>query len=543
MKKRKQSSNELRSNPIQLSIHRYTNLSTLQKGASMHWSIEHLQPFFPSIECLFKSENLNFVNEYGLKLKNEIISINGDNIRTATDTINVHLKKTMLLSPFKWMQGDYGANITGLPTSSEQSAEVNSKLQNPNNAAYVGSIISIALSESGCIHFPKVYGVFSGISKTHTIDISDDYEELVDRSWFSKHIGKTFDLKLSDEIKEFVEFQHTRTSKTILQLGEETTLDNIQEIDVEEIKGIEMGEIKSVFEEQCEPEESDDNSSVETAELFEIESCDCEDLELDIDDDEDGDPFAWATFTNVPVQVTIMEKCNGTLYELMMFDNDTTKHLAWITQVIFALAYAQRNFGFVHNDLHANNIMYVPTNKEFLYYNLGGTLYRIPTYGYTIKIIDFERGIMSLKLIGMKEPKLFISDHFHINEEAGGQYNMHPYYDSRFAEIKANPSFDLVRLATSLFWDLFPEGPSYEEYKQNALFCLFMKWLMLDDDSSVFFGKHDPKHDRYHGFMLYKAIARYCKDTAVPRKELFGLKTFYESSNVPLGETALIIDN
>ena len=39
----------------------------------------------------------------------------------------------------------------------------------------------------------------------------------------------------------------------------------------------------------------------------------------------------------------------------------------------------------------------------------------------------------------------------------------------------------------------------------------------------MLFGKSVPNHDRYHGFQLYKAITQYCKDTAVPRKELMGL--------------------
>jgi len=70
----------------------------------------------------------------------------------------------------------------------------------------------------------------------------------------------------------------------------------------------------------------------------------------------------------------------------------------------------------------------------------------------------------------------------------------------------------------------------------------FKKWLTLEDGNSVLFGKEEPHHDRYHGFTLYKAIARYCKDTAVPRKELVNLKMFYEVSSVPLGETSLVID-
>ena len=72
---------------------------------------------------------------------------------------------------------------------------------------------------------------------------------------------------------------------------------------------------------------------------------------------------------------------------------------------------------------------------------------------------------------------------------------------------------------------------------------LFKKWLTLEDGTSVLFGKEDPHHDRYHGFTLYKAIARYCKDTAVPRKELLSIKSLYEIPAVPLGEVALNIDS
>jgi hypothetical protein len=141
----------------------------------------------------------------------------------------------------------------------------------------------------------------------------------------------------------------------------------------------------------------------------------------------------------------------------------------------------------------------------------------------------------------MKEAKFFMSDHFAVNEEAGGQYNYGPFYLAKFPEIKPNPSFDLVRLSTSLFWDLFPEGPNHEEYLKNPIFCYFVKWLTIEDGKSIMFGSKDPHHDHYHGFTLYKAIARYCKDTAIPRKELPNLRVFYETTT-PLGEDILVID-
>jgi hypothetical protein len=544
MKKRKQSgSSDLRTSPLNLNLHRYSNLPLLRAGSNSIWNVEHLQPFFPPIEHLFKYEKLECPHEYGIKFKDEIQSILAtDKIRTNVGIQEVHIKKTMLLSPFKWMQGDYGSTL-GLPTTSEQAGMIQSKLQSQHNAAYVGSIISAFLSESGCIHFPKVYGIFSGTAKHHTIDISDDYPDLCDRSWFSQNIGKTFELKLSESVTQ-TEFQHTRTARSALQLGEDMTLDGVEELEVEHVESS-IGELKNMFETELSPEEDeDDSSSVSTSYVFGIHSCDCDDDEDDdnIEDDDSGEPFAWASFANVPVHLTIMEKCDGVLYDLMMCNSEEEKRLAWISQVMFALAFAQRNFGFVHNDLHSNNVMYVSTEKEFLYYNVAGTLYKVPTYGYLIKIIDFERGVCSIKLTGMKEPKFFMSDHFSTNDEAGGQYNFPPFYNSKYPTIKPNPSFDLSRLATSLFWDLFPEGPKNEEYKKNPIFLFFMKWLRHVDGSSILFGKEDPQHDRYHGFGLYKAIARYCVDNAVPRKEIGILKMFYETSSIPLGETVLVID-
>lgn len=546
MKKRKSSgSSDLRTLPLTLNLHKYSNLPLLRAGSNSSWNVEHLQPFFPPIEHLFKYEKLECPHEYGIKFKNEIQSIiSSDKIRTSTKIEDIHIKKTMLLSPFKWMQGDYGSTL-GLPTTSEQSKTVQHKLQNQNNAAYIGSIISAIFSESGCIHFPKVYGIFSGTATNHMIDISDDYPDLCDRGWFLQNIGKTFELKLSDAVTQ-TEFQHTRTARSALHMGEDITLDGVEELEVQHVES-NMGELKSMFENDLELEESeDDSSSVSTSYVFGINSCDCgdEDSDDEMDDDnESGEPFAWATFANVPVHLTVIEKCEGVLYDLMMCNSEEDKRLSWLTQVMFALAFAQRNFGFVHNDLHSNNVMYVPTDKEFLYYNLAGVLYKVPTYGYLIKLIDFERGVCSVRLSGMKDAKFFMSDHFSVNDEAGGQYNFPPYYNSKYKEVKPNPSFDLVRLATSLFWDFFPEGPKHEEYKKNPIFLLFMKWLTTEDGTSVLFGKEDPKHDRYHGFGLYKAIARYCKDNAVPRKELVNLKMFYETQSVPLGETALVIDS
>jgi hypothetical protein len=350
-------------------------------------------------------------------------------------------------------------------------------------------------------------------------------------------MGNTFTLKLNDNIENSSEFNHTRSMRPSIQLGESIIMD------FNEVEGIqsnsEIANMSPLFNDTIKDDNESDSSSVSTSYIFEIRSCDSSIVSDEEEEDDDGEPFAWASFSNVPVQITLMEKCKGTFFELITLNTESYKHEAWFAQIILALAFAQSKFLFVHNDLHANNVMYTETTEEFFYYNCGGTFFKIPTYGYLIKIIDFERSSFSLKLVGLKEPKFSMSDQFSLDEEAGGQYNYEPFYNSKFPIIKPNFSFDLVRLTTSIFWDLFPEGP----YKENnsLLFKLFMKWLTLDDGSSILFGKNEPKHDRFHGFHLYKAISRLCNN-AIPRKEIMEFKELFSITEIPVDKKALLID-
>jgi hypothetical protein len=511
------------------------------------FDIHKLQPFFPPIEQLFKTEILDNPVNYGIKFNSSIQSITNNILKNSLgEEFNVHPKITMLLNPYKYMKGELQS--IELPLLNSQSQKSQSKLQNYNNAAYVGSILSSVLSLSGCHHFPKVFGVFSGISNEFKLDISDDYEELSERPWFSKNIGKTFTLNFKDGYSSNLNL--TKSSKNVLKfLDEEIILDDFEEIKISELSEpiLKSEEFKPIFnDESIEVKDDDTSSSISTSYIFDIDSISTfsdDDLEEDEDDEdsEDDESFVWALFKNVPVQLTIMEKLDGTLYDLFTTYPDPQKHYVWLIQVIFALAYAQRNFGFIHNDLHGNNIMFQSTTKEYFYYMHNSIKYKIPTYGYLIKIIDFDRGIGYVKLPTMKEPRLFMSDQFAAEEEAGGQYNCEPFYKDKYPIIKPNYSFDLVRLATSLFWDLFPMGPKYDSYQDQKLFKMFMRWLTLPDNTNVLFHKQNPKLDRYYGFDLYKAIARFSKDTAIPKKEI-PMFTEFIVLDIPSNEHILIID-
>jgi hypothetical protein len=530
---------DLRTLPVHLKLGRHPRLE------ASAWSLRDTQPFFPPLETLFKTERITGFKDYGIKLSDPLESIvDADTIKVKGASVAVHRKTTMILSPFKWMRGDYGA--LGLPLPEETASDLREKVQSPHTAGYVGALASIVLSESDCPHFPKVYGVYTALATNHTVDISDDYEEICERRWFTDNLGKTFELKLRQS-EGSPSFSHTRSQRPGVQLGDEVLLDDIQDIEADHMSqpSARTRATDSTHSEGSESSEFfDDESSEASDDAYEIRSCDCsEDSDSEDEglDDEDCESFAWATFKDVPVITTVMEKCEGTFYDLLDAHPDHKEaHAAWVAQIVFALAYAQRTFGFVHNDLHGNNVMYVKTDKEFLYYKHQGTCYKVPTFGVLIKLIDFDRASFSLRLAGMKDPRFFLSSQFQLDDEAAGQYNVEPFFSQNHPRIVPNPSFDLCRFATSVYWDMFPEGP--DTPTGHPLQDVFTQWMTQHDGSSVFFRTQRDRHDRYHGFDLYKAIARYCKDSATPRRELAKL-TVFATPSVPLGTPALYIES
>ena len=540
---------DLRTTNSPLDVHKYSNIQGLQEQAQKHWGLRRLQPFFPSIEKLFKMD-VRLPHHYGIKTSVPIQTITGDSsVYAGSSETSVHLKKTMLYSAYRVMHGEYSG--TGLPNVGEVASEP-LRIQSPYNAGYVGSLASLVLSESGSQHFPRVYGVFSGVAERHVLDISDDYEDLCDRPWFSQNIGHFFELRLK------------KPEVPVLQFADVPSEDiDLGAMELEPIPTPPNPILPANYSDAEDDEHNEDSGDVDSTDdcstdyIFNIRSCSGDSSSDDEDDEdehgggsigfsepEEDEPFAHAIFKDAPIQVTVMEKCEGTMYKLFKENPELHKRCAWMAQVIFALAFAQRSFGFVHNDLHVMNVMYVPTEKEYFYYGLSGKTYRVPTYGKLVKIIDFDRATFSVKLPKMKESKFFMSDQFHQEEEAGGQYNIAPFYNPKYPEVKPNPSFDLVRLATSMFWDCFPNGPS-EEYTTNPLYTMFMQWLTLPDGRSILFKdlSTGDLSERYRGFQLYKAISRYCRDTAVPRKQVekFGTPYLFEGKP-PSGESSLFIE-
>jgi len=245
----------------------------------------------------------------------------------------------------------------------------------------------------------------------------------------------------------------------------------------------------------------------------------------------------YAQFKDFPVQATLYERCDDTMDSLLDIEEDNTdedyaetkdmRWAAWIFQVIAGLAVAQHYFGFVHNDLHTNNVMWCKTNDTYIYYKLDEhKYYRVPTYGKIMKIIDFGRA--SYWLINRKE--LIITDSYDEGNDAAGQYNCPPFYDPSESRVDPNPSFDLCRLAVSMFDSLFPEQPglktpekivaeepgriSYET--ESELYNILWRWLTDEEGKNILRTPDD--YERFPDFDLYKHIAKYAKN-CVPSTE------------------------
>ena len=219
---------------------------------------------------------------------------------------------------------------------------------------------------------------------------------------------------------------------------------------------------------------------------------------------------------------------------------------AWLFQVIVALCQIQSLWAMTHNDLHSNNVLWTPTDKEFLYYKTNdGRKWKVPTYGKLFRIIDFGRAIYTHNNV------LCISDDYWPDNEAGTQYNFGPLYDPKEPRAYPNPSFDLSRLSVSIIEALFTDIPADREggatlsseidrvQKETVsdLFNVLWRWLIDDDGRNILWDADNS--ERYPGFELYRVIAQKVKG-AVPREQLdrapFSGFALSDDDNVPDGE-------
>jgi hypothetical protein len=298
---------------------------------------------------------------------------------------------------------------------------------------------------------------------------------------------------------------------------EEIEKDKEKEKEKEKEKDKEKEKEEEEEERQDNEEEDEDNSS---------SSC-----------SEEEEEILKATIKSFPVQVIAMEFCEDTFDNLILSDDLTDEQwYSALMQIVMILITYQKCFSFTHNDLHTNNVMYNKTDKKFLYYCYQKKYYKVPTFGRIFKIIDFGRSIYKF------DGKLFCSDSFQEGGDAASQYNTEPYMNDKKPRLEPNYSFDLCRLACSIFDYVVEDMEEIKNLKncKDPIQRLIVEWCLDDKGVNLLYKNNGT--DRYPDFKLYKMIAR-CVHNHTPQAQLLRpeFKSF-ELKTVPSTDDIIDID-
>ena len=448
-------------------------------------------------------------------------------------------KITHLVDPVRWIQGEYGIPKTpSLPWSAASWGSAWKKLQDPMNQAHVEALATYGFGKLRELeytpHFHHFYGAFCSIAEDYAYNITDSYMSYRHCRWFwngqNNEVFKIgFEESVPDDVRKAVlempEDVHSGSegsgdsgSEGSEGSGDEDSSDDIEELGGAECPINETASLHSIH--------SATGSMIELATETgsHITNGDSDDDTTDDDDSESDDLNIFAEIKKFPVMMIYTESSEGTMDDLL--DDYTeigakpgtpewdTMWSAWIFQVVSALCAGQTLFGFTHNDLHSNNIVWSRTDKKYLYYSTrDGVHFAVPTFGKIFRLIDFGRSIFTIN------DKTFYSDDFRPGNDAADQYNFGDFRDKSEKEVLPNPSFDLSRFTVSIFESLFPcspqarvdgallsREPGLEIWETKSdLYNLLWSWLLCDDGHNVLM-EADGK-ERYPDFDLYKIIS------------------------------------
>ena len=543
-----------------------------------------------------KNNNIEDDRVFYCKLKN----INED--EDLTNSQKVFFKMAPLLDPYKYLVGKYNHNdnnLFNLP-SFDNSIKIHPKIADSNNSSYIDGFFSYltskTLHEHNFLHGLDYYGSFLAIKNEYKIDIIDDLDYLIQSDFFNKQQNILFKVEdyshliTNNEIPQLVPLKISTSLKSNFSIKsiDDSLFENIFEVnneislsldDVKNMK-VELEDITHSNEfdiknqKKSETLKSGSTCSSRTSHTNDDDLSDLDnkndsgeentskhsgsgsrsgsgseagsnnsDSESDSDSDFDCEEETLTlTFPKFPVQVICMEHCENTFDNLII--NEELKEEEWFSalmQIIMTLITYQKMFSFTHNDLHTNNIMYVSTNKKFLYYVYKKKTYKVPTYGKIYKIIDFGRAIYKFN------GKIFCSDSFQNGGDAATQYNTEPYFNDKKPRLEPNFSFDLCRLACSIFdyviedFDMIKNLTSPQN-EMSSLIKIIIDWCLDDNGINVLYKNNGV--ERYPDFKLYKMIARYVHNhTPVAQLDRPEFSKFIISNkNIPKSENIINID-
>ena len=519
-----------------------------------------------------------------------------------TKELPIFFKMAPLLDPYKYLVGKYNTmdeKIFSLPTLSSNEDKSHPKMLDMNNSAYVDGLFlflsSQLLHHFSFIHGIDYYGSFLSIKNNYKLNVFDDLEYLIDSDFFNKNKNHLFQIDDYEHIFSSeneknklkpLTIEHNNSVKSCLSIQSipKDLFENIfekEQYKMEVNESLVLNEIHHLHLQidendtnktttlksnnsgsSCSSRTSrtslnDDNSlnSLPSKCLDSKESSEWEELELEEgeqgeqgeleegeqEDEEQGEledeeeEIIYATIPKFPVQVICMEYCENTLDDLIL-NNDLSKD-EWFSafmQIIMILITYQKAFAFTHNDLHTNNVMYNSTKKKFLYYKYKNVVYKVPTFGRIYKIIDFGRSIYKF------QGQLFCSDSFQTGGDAATQYNTEPYLNIEKPRIEPNYSFDLCRLACSIYDYLVVSDEDEDEDEDDSqsktseldqVKELIIEWCLDDKGINMLYKNNGS--DRYPDFKLYKMIARHVhKHTPQAQLERPEFKEFIYSKNI-----------
>ena len=445
------------------------------------------QNYIPIYKRFFTLNTTNW-NSINLKNPNELLSIQECDYNQAIVSIqntstSVFFKFSPLLDPLKYMVGKYSDYDFSLPSLQPTIP----KLDDVNNSAYTDSFFSYLSSQLlhtyDFKHSINFHGSFLGIKRDFKYNIEDEMEQLQHAPYFHEHKNNLFTLNRD------IEASGSRKNREKLNIQDEQIELTVENIECTKLVSDTLDD--SIIQlDICIPEQTqttdikDDTSSKSSNTDNEFQQ--------NSETSEDYDNYdIYATIHKFPVQIIALEKCKDTLDSLLMDYISPEEITSALMQVIMTLIVYQNVFKFTHNDLHTNNIMYIPTDEPYLYYSYKDIRYKVPTFGRIFKIIDFGRAIYTY------DGKRFVSDSFHPDGDAATQYNIEPFLDFTKPILEPNYSFDLCRLACSMIDMLPDESPVYE---------LVDEWCNDDKNRNIMYKKNG--EERYPDFKLYKMIAR-----------------------------------
>lgn len=529
------------------------------------------QRFFSLNDTNFNHVNLNHkwyvTNVAGSdRENNHIFNCRLKNVTTGKNKDrDVFVKIAPLLDPFKYLIGKYDVTddkLFTLPQLTSTGLDCNAKFLDPNNAAYVDGFFvflsSILMHNHNFPHGVDYYGSFLGIKNNFTINVFDDIEYLNNSEFFNKNKNKLFKIDnyehlFQDENPKLkpITIDHNISARSQMSIA---SFDNNIFDGVFEDNSVTLSDLKDMSVDVCDLVDLSninllENNDAKQLTLKSNSTCssrsshtdDGEHAEENTQDEMDTNQSAanvsdedseWedegsssgsssyeeerinAIIEKFPVQVICMENCEDT-FDNLILNNDLTNQ-EWysaLMQIIMMLITYQKTFGLTHNDLHSNNVMYNHTDKKFIYYCYKKKHYKVPTFGRMFKIIDFGRSIYKY------DGKLFCSDSFKMGGDAATQYNTEPYINEKKPRLEPNFSFDLCRLACSLFDYVIDDIAEVRVIKKckDPIKRLIGEWCLDDRGINVLY-KNDGT-DRYPEFKLYKMIAR-CVHKHTPQAQL-----------------------